>query len=450
MSNVAEISPTPSEQENRAEFGQVRTFAWQSFSVSSTRGWVVFYLAGFFVTLSANYGVNWLQNSRPTAASESSSLFMKDRELFWKMRPDSNVIFGHTMVRTNHHGFRGDDPVPGRRVVLCLGDSIPFGWGVDQTESFPAQLQARLNAATKSGRPWAVINAAVPSYSSFQCRLVAERLVPRWKPEVVVFCGGGADPVRAEQSDRQTNADRAMNLFGVILEERGFSIRDPKCTVPRCTREEFADNLREIARITRSAGAKLLVVGTSVNLQSLNGLSSEFPGGAQGKVFFESVMQVLRQEGLKKALKKAEAALAENPNNCYALAVEGLLLAMARDTDTAEELLEQAIEQYPIPMMSARSFRQAAAEVAREENVPYLNTTDTLFRRSVASPSKRLFVDAGHLSAGGHAVIADWLFEAIMGQKAPAKVGAEQVRAGKAVPSTSRTLPGAPSLPASQ
>jgi hypothetical protein len=42
-----------------------------------------------------------------------------------------------------------------------LGDSVTFGYGVDQTQSFPAELERLLNQSGK----YEVINAGVPGYS---------------------------------------------------------------------------------------------------------------------------------------------------------------------------------------------------------------------------------------------------------------------------------------------
>jgi lysophospholipase L1-like esterase len=54
-------------------------------------------------------------------------------------------------VTTNSYGFRGDEfkiPKPaGVHRILCLGDSITFGWGVDNEQTFPALLQQRLRQA---------------------------------------------------------------------------------------------------------------------------------------------------------------------------------------------------------------------------------------------------------------------------------------------------------------
>jgi lysophospholipase L1-like esterase len=444
MSSVSET--TPAEREDRAQFGQLRTFTWRSFPANSTRVWIGLYLAAFFVTLLANYGISFFQNPLPVSGSEVSSLFMKDRELFWKLRPDTDVVYTRTRIRTNRYGFRGGDPVPGRRVVLCLGDSMTFGYGIREEETFPSQLQARLNAATKSGKLWDVINAAVPSYSSCQTRLAAERLVPRWKPEVVIVCTGGSDSEPVERSDRQTNADRARSLLGVLMEERGLTVRDPKSSVPRCTRDESVANLREIARITRSAGARLIVLGTPVwLLDALNyTLCKNIPEGERWREFYESTLRMAHEQGLKKATEKVEAALAENPGNCCVLWIQGAISALHYDVDTAEELLEQAIEQHPWPMIPKRSHRQALAKVAWEEHAPYINLTDVFFRRTMASPSQKLFLDIGHPTARGYAVIADLVFEAITGQKPPASARTESSkgRAAKETPSVLQSSPG--------
>ena len=41
-----------------------------------------------------------------------------------------DIGFLGVRVQTNSYGFRGDEPGPRRRVVLCLGDSTVFGWRV--------------------------------------------------------------------------------------------------------------------------------------------------------------------------------------------------------------------------------------------------------------------------------------------------------------------------------
>lgn len=60
-------------------------------------------------------------------------------------------------VSTNSRGFRGPEvsvPAEGPR-VLCVGDSVTFGWGVSEPESYPARLRSLLSVD--------VVNAGVPA-----------------------------------------------------------------------------------------------------------------------------------------------------------------------------------------------------------------------------------------------------------------------------------------------
>ena len=67
-----------------------------------------------------------------------------------------------TRLAINARGFRGDEVSPWAPVIVTLGDSVPFGWGVNPDQSYAAQLQ-RLLAA--SGHAINVVNAGVPSYN---------------------------------------------------------------------------------------------------------------------------------------------------------------------------------------------------------------------------------------------------------------------------------------------
>jgi hypothetical protein len=71
-----------------------------------------------------------------------------------------------TKVSINSKGLRGADHAyakpPGVRRLLCLGDSFTFGYGVDEAEAFPRQLEQLLNAGSTAGDRWEVINAGVP------------------------------------------------------------------------------------------------------------------------------------------------------------------------------------------------------------------------------------------------------------------------------------------------
>lgn len=71
------------------------------------------------------------------------------------------------LVNTNSQRLRNAElgPKAGSR-VLCIGDSVTFGWGVADDESYPAQLAAQMGIE--------VLNAGVPAQNTFTMRRYIE------------------------------------------------------------------------------------------------------------------------------------------------------------------------------------------------------------------------------------------------------------------------------------
>jgi lysophospholipase L1-like esterase len=110
-------------------------------------------------------------------------LFVLDDELTYAMRPNFERVqetdeFSER-VTTNRHGLRDDEIAPRggfERRILVLGDSMVFGHGVGNRESFPNQLEAIF---AESGRRIDVINAGVKGYGTDNAhRFYTHRLEP--------------------------------------------------------------------------------------------------------------------------------------------------------------------------------------------------------------------------------------------------------------------------------
>lgn len=96
----------------------------------------------------------------------------------FRHRPNAVVRFGHFTVRTNSLGFRGPEIAKekpaGTFRILMLGDSVVFGWGVDDEVTFARRLEAELNAR-RDGRRYEVVNTGHPMYDTTQeAALLAE------------------------------------------------------------------------------------------------------------------------------------------------------------------------------------------------------------------------------------------------------------------------------------
>lgn len=141
---------------------------------------------------------------------------------------------------TNSERFRGVEevsPVPDPNVirVVAVGDSITFGHGVNDDETYPRLLGERL------GSNYEVINAGVPGEASDQALLeLTERVLPL-QPRLVILCIGVNEisslPQRYDENQHQ-----------LWLSEDLYRVEE----------REFADNLRAFEDACTAAGVHLL------------------------------------------------------------------------------------------------------------------------------------------------------------------------------------------------
>jgi lysophospholipase L1-like esterase len=96
-----------------------------------------------------------------------------------------------TTISVNSQRFRGrkefqSEPNPGVIRLVMLGDSFTFGWGANDEESYPAQLEQILGDSLGPGRV-EVINAGVPGIGTGEEAFYYEVWVKRFHPHVVVL-----------------------------------------------------------------------------------------------------------------------------------------------------------------------------------------------------------------------------------------------------------------------
>ncbi len=90
-----------------------------------------------------------------------------DDELYYVHAPGSTANYRGFDVRINSLGMRGPeigDAEFGETRVLFLGDSVTFGWGVRQEDSFAETVQPRLSE--RLGGPVIALNSGVGSYNT--------------------------------------------------------------------------------------------------------------------------------------------------------------------------------------------------------------------------------------------------------------------------------------------
>lgn len=129
-----------------------------------------------------------------TVTSSAAKFWRHDALLGWHHLAGESGVFEHrefvNRIRINAKGLRDTDypyeRVPGKRRILVLGDSLVFGWGVDQGDAFPKVLEGMLPATE-------VINAGVAGYGTDQELLWFRSEGVRYRPDLVILLMCGND-----------------------------------------------------------------------------------------------------------------------------------------------------------------------------------------------------------------------------------------------------------------
>jgi len=121
--------------------------------------------------------------------SDLRGLFISDPEVGHRYQPGARLRWRGVRYEINSQGWRGPDWSKVKkedRVILCLGDSIAFGYGVPFEETFCHKLQILLDEKWPRS-PSIVLNAASDSYNTEQELHIAKKLLPLWQPDLVLL-----------------------------------------------------------------------------------------------------------------------------------------------------------------------------------------------------------------------------------------------------------------------
>jgi len=209
-----------------------------------------------------------------TCWAPKEDFWVPDDQLGFAYRPGRRVASGVV----NALGLRG--PVPGpekppdERRILYVGDSTAYGFGVADDQAFWS-LATRAVAARHPGLAVVPIVGAAPGYSSYQSRVLVDRLLPE-RPDVVVFYVGAhndhgrrsyypdsAIPVRMARRHAAWHRLHVLRAFEFVGDGLGrwlsSRLRDPVDLV-RVPPAAFEANLRAMIAATRAAGSQPLLL----------------------------------------------------------------------------------------------------------------------------------------------------------------------------------------------
>lgn len=195
-----------------------------------------------------------------------------DRDLFWSPRPGFHGEFEGKPVSINSLGLRGDEvtvPKPrGRRRVATFGDSITFGYGVGDEDTYAARLGQALGGRIE------VVNCGVTGYTSHQVLRLLRRVGPVLTPDVATFCIGWNDASRRPVDDRTYAASLRLafdveGFFDHLYLYRGIKNLYVRSQTrewsapprgPRVPLAQYRENLEAIVKECRARGIQAVFV----------------------------------------------------------------------------------------------------------------------------------------------------------------------------------------------
>jgi lysophospholipase L1-like esterase len=116
--------------------------------------------------------------------------YIEDDQLGQAHRPSSDMSWRGSHFGINADGFRGPELKPNSTPklyrVLCIGDSLTFGTGIEEHNSWPRQLEALLQEQLGE-HVVEVINLGVSGWDSAHYRAAWRRFGPALVPDLVIL-----------------------------------------------------------------------------------------------------------------------------------------------------------------------------------------------------------------------------------------------------------------------
>lgn len=133
----------------------------------------------FFVGIELILRVTGIDKGRP----HTPPIYQKseDPALSYELRPNLNESAFRSTIVTDRRGFRSEEIHPGKSTIAILGDSIAFGYGVENNETLSTRLNERL-----AGK-FNIVNGAAPGYTLGQEAALYENKIAQLHPETLVL-----------------------------------------------------------------------------------------------------------------------------------------------------------------------------------------------------------------------------------------------------------------------
>ena len=328
--------------------------------------------------------VGWLElalRAFVPAHEKTTTLFVRDDALGWKLRANAVDEWGGVEVHVNERGFRG--PVVsypragGTRRILYLGDSVTFGYRIARWEdTYPYVIASMLEA--RDSIPTETVNLAVEGYSQWQEHLLLEQEGYRYRPDLVVVGFVLNDVTEMFHLARFGGSDEGFQL------RHSYASAFDRLAAKSALCYEIQNLILEVKARRR--------LGADVRLGALQ----------QEMLEVETLIDHPDQPNVKTAWDYALGDLQRIVDGCGAHGIPVLVVAFPFTVQLSDPDRLSAPQRVIISYAAAR-------------HIPMIDLLPPLVeytRRAGVAPDS-LFIDHDHLSVEGHRVTAELLADTI-------------------------------------
>ena len=325
---------------------------------------------------------------------KSLNLLEADVALGWRQKPKLNVRFFDSHVTTNSLGFRSSietmSLANSDSLILTLGPSSAFGWGVDESNTYTEVLKEKLNA--DGDRKYEALNLSQIGHSTYQGYLLARSPnVQQIEPKIVLLAYGVNDTDRFR-----------------------FFFQSPKSDFEEFATERTSNNVSVLNFINSSAFLRLTSIFTSKTLlnfscQNLRELPARRLSEDQTINYYSELIKKYRKSGARIVVLTTPHHF-EGLDPAFSQSYEELFsssrtAATQGDCRAAKELLEESRKlEKNIIARDIIGLNKRLRELAKQEDV-------ALADAELLLTADRYFLDPIHPTKEGHQVIAENIFE---------------------------------------
>ena len=279
---------------------------------------------------------------------EILNVLEQDPVLFWRQRPNLEVMFQGVKVETNQLGFRDTrnsyDKNKNVFRIVCLGASPTFGWAVKYEETYPYQLEKILNGKLGKEKVYGVINAGIIGYTSYQGLILLKKEILKFHPDIITVSYVANDVDRHRfyrsngKSDKELNPKNSIlihleNLLDrfkffrvwkkIVLQAKGARSKFSgiKGNIysgdVRISAQDYKNNLNAIINIARENEIKVALIKMPVN----SPLSKELPKIQQYQAddCISRGLDYFKSNKIDMAIEEFKKATIYNPRSSKAL-----------------------------------------------------------------------------------------------------------------------------------